>query len=214
MKTADVKLYPSLYYHIYNRGNNGENIFYEKQNYIHFLRTWAKYLEPVAETYAYCLLRNHFHCLVRIRDLSTIIRTVKPTASNAKMAQIHKDPARFISYQFGHCFNSYAQSMNKRYHRTGTFFEERFERIHIDNPVYYHRLIQYIHRNPEKHNFMNNYKDYPYSSYNSYLSVKPTLLMRDAVLSLFGGANEYEDYHASQQDEKEIKRYWIEKDDI
>ena len=51
------------YYHIYNRGNNRENIFKETRNYRYFLTLYAKHIEPVADTFAYCLLPNHFHWL-------------------------------------------------------------------------------------------------------------------------------------------------------
>ena len=57
------------YYHIYNRGNNRENIFFEDRNYHYFLKLYAKHVEPVADTYAYCLLYNHFHFLVRIKTV-------------------------------------------------------------------------------------------------------------------------------------------------
>jgi hypothetical protein len=63
------------YYHIYNRGNNRENVFIEERNYPYFLKLYAKHVEPIADTYAYCLLRNHFHVLVRIK---TFLST-KPT---------------------------------------------------------------------------------------------------------------------------------------
>ena len=63
-----IPLHPGQYYHIYNRGNNRENVFREERNYPYFLKLYAKYIEPIAETYAYCLLRNHFHFLVRIKD--------------------------------------------------------------------------------------------------------------------------------------------------
>ena len=56
------------YYHIYNRGNNGETLFREERNYRYFLNLYAKYIEPVAETFAYCLLKNHFHFLVHVKD--------------------------------------------------------------------------------------------------------------------------------------------------
>jgi REP element-mobilizing transposase RayT len=60
-------LIPGCYYHIYNRGNNGENIFREERNYRYFLQLYVKYIVPIAVTYAYCLLANHFHLLVRIK---------------------------------------------------------------------------------------------------------------------------------------------------
>jgi putative transposase len=62
-----LQLQYGVAYHIYNRGNNRENVFVEERNYRHFLQLYAKYIEPVAWTYAYCLLRNHFHFLVKIK---------------------------------------------------------------------------------------------------------------------------------------------------
>ena len=65
-----VLLQPGRYYHIYNRGNNRENLFLEERNYRHFLKLYARYVAPVADTYAYCLLKNHFHLLVRIKEIA------------------------------------------------------------------------------------------------------------------------------------------------
>jgi len=70
--TSPPALQYGVYYHIYNRGVNRENIFREERNYPYFLKLYARYIEPVAETYVYCLLRNHFHALVRIRDAETL----------------------------------------------------------------------------------------------------------------------------------------------
>ena len=63
-----IPLVPGQYYHIYNRGINGEVIFREERNYPYFLQLYAKYITPIAETYAYCLLSNHFHFLLRLND--------------------------------------------------------------------------------------------------------------------------------------------------
>lgn len=48
-----VTLQSGCFYHIYNRGNNRENLFLEERNYRHFLRLYARYIPPVADTYAY-----------------------------------------------------------------------------------------------------------------------------------------------------------------
>ncbi|MDD2814449.1 MAG: hypothetical protein PHP00_01760 [Thiotrichaceae bacterium] len=61
-----VPLIEGQYYHIYNRGNNGENIFFEARNYEYFFKLYIRHIYPIAETYAYCLMRNHFHLLVKI----------------------------------------------------------------------------------------------------------------------------------------------------
>lgn len=55
-------------YHIFNRGNNGENIFIEDKNYYYFLGLLKKHILPIADIYAYCLLKNHFHLLLKIKD--------------------------------------------------------------------------------------------------------------------------------------------------
>ena len=47
-------------YHFYNRGNNKENIFIEERNYNYFLQLVKKYLLPIADIYAYCLLKKSF----------------------------------------------------------------------------------------------------------------------------------------------------------
>lgn len=60
------------YYHIYNRGNNYENIFINSEDYLHFLSIYEIYINPIAETFAWCLMKNHFHILVRIKDESNI----------------------------------------------------------------------------------------------------------------------------------------------
>jgi hypothetical protein len=64
-KMANEPLQYGRFYHIYNRGNNGENLFVQQRNFPYFLQLYAKYIQPVAETYAYCLLPNHFHFGIR-----------------------------------------------------------------------------------------------------------------------------------------------------
>lgn len=56
------------YYHIYNRGVNKCDVFKEPSNFKHFLNLYDKYVSLIAETYAWVLMKNHFHFLVRIRN--------------------------------------------------------------------------------------------------------------------------------------------------
>ena len=72
MQQHEISLETECYYHVYNRGINGESLFREERNYHFFLGKYATYIEPVAETYAYCLLKNHFHLLIRIRSQETL----------------------------------------------------------------------------------------------------------------------------------------------
>jgi REP element-mobilizing transposase RayT len=56
------------YYRIHNRTVGKENFFREIINYEPFLGLYDKYIEPLAETYVWCLTPNHFHLLVRIKE--------------------------------------------------------------------------------------------------------------------------------------------------
>lgn len=76
MKKNTDPLQPNTYDHIYNRGINGETVYKEESNYAYFLNKYAKYIEPVADTYAYCLLKNHFHFLVLTKDEKEIANNV------------------------------------------------------------------------------------------------------------------------------------------
>jgi REP element-mobilizing transposase RayT len=70
------------FYHVYNRGNNKEDIFKELKNYTYFFGLIKKYLLPTADIYTYCLMKNHFHLLVKIKDLEEIIDDKYKTKKN------------------------------------------------------------------------------------------------------------------------------------
>ncbi|MFN8257215.1 MAG: hypothetical protein U0W24_16085 [Bacteroidales bacterium] len=65
------------FYHIFNRANNDDKLFYSEENYFYFLKLYDKHLSTIFDTYCYCLLPNHFHFLVRIRDENEIPEQVK-----------------------------------------------------------------------------------------------------------------------------------------
>ncbi|SOE23458.1 hypothetical protein SAMN06298216_3847 [Spirosomataceae bacterium TFI 002] len=185
------KLNPGVFYHIYNRGNGGINIFKEQKNYNHFLMLWIKHIEPVAESYAYCLLKNHFHFIVRVNSIETLESLIVEKQSKQSIQ-------RFVSQQFSNCFNAYTKAFNKMYNYSGSLFEERFERTPIENKKYLSNCIRYLHLNPEKHGFVEHFADWNHSSYNSHLSKKQTRLMRMSVLELFGGEDVYTKEHTEK----------------
>jgi len=91
------------YYHIFNRGINSENIFKKEENRLYFLRLYQKHLSAAVSTFAYCLLNNHFHFVIRIEK-------------NNKQA----------TQSFSNFFNAYAKAFNKAHNRTGSLFEKNF----------------------------------------------------------------------------------------
>lgn len=107
-------------------------------------------------------------------------------------------------------FQSYSQAINKRFERTRPLFEEPFHRIEVCTEDYFTRLVWYIHHNPQKHSFTDDFRDYGYSSYWSHLQEKQTKLQRQAVLDWFGDKTEYEKFHALQQEDNSLKDIVIE----
>ena len=174
------------YYHIYNRGNNGETLFRERRNYAYFLSLYDKYIQPVAETYAHCLMTNHLHLLVRIKDWQS-------------------SPTRPTSRAFATLFSTYTKALNNAYHRTGSLFEKPFRRKRVDSDRYFTYLVVYIHRNPQKHGLVDDFHDWPYSSYRAMLSDKVSHIRRLDVLGWFDGRASFEAAHVALLDEGVIE---------
>jgi len=77
------------YYHIYNRGNNSETIFKENRNNEHFLNLYNTHINPIADTYAWCLMKNHFHLLVRIKTIEEIIQAQEAQEPTETKKSLH-----------------------------------------------------------------------------------------------------------------------------
>jgi len=165
--------------------------FFEERNYYYFLQKFSQFVNPFTYTFAYCLLGNHFHFLIRTKSEEEIRHYL-----NGKKQE--KSVSWHLSNGFGSLFKSYAQAINKGYERTGGLFEEPFHRIEVAEDSYFTRLIFYIHYNPQKHGIVNDFKEYPYSSYSSHISQKHTKLQKTEVLNWFGGKEQYEKFHQSQ----------------
>lgn len=209
------------YYHIYNRGNNRENLFIEARNYRLFLELYAKYIVPVADTFAYALLRNHFHFIIRVKtveeQLNTLLakKTVDPSQPVCNQQEITSGKAALPkllhpSRQFAHLFNAYARTFNNTYRRTGTLFQQPFGRIEITSDRYFRQLVIYIHRNPYKHGFVKDFREWPYSSFHTLLSRKKTLLHRDEVLAWFDNQQGFEFSHIDAQFDPGIEQWFPE----
>lgn len=197
--TSPTPLLFDEYYHIYNRGVNRENIFVEERNYDHFMRLYVKHLLPVVDTFAYCLLRNHFHLLVKVKSEQEIRKTLKdlktPLASDTP------------SKKFSDFFNAYAKAINRAYGRTGSLFQHPFGRVLIRSEGQLWNVIAYIHQNPQKHGFVKDFRDWSYSSYHLILSDKPTTLRRDVVVEWFGGEQAYQKLNSQWVSDTESTRY-------
>ncbi len=184
MDRFSEKLKPNNVYHIFNHGNADEGIFKEEKNYRFFLKKYDQYISPIALTYAYCLMPNHFHLLIQIRDVDTInnyffhLHPTKSVEGNIGFSD-------FLIQQFKNFLNSYTKSFNRLYQRKGKLFLQSTKNRPIKNRSYFFNAINYIHQNPVQHGLANYPDEWKHSSYHSYLSTKPTKIQKTQVLKEF-----------------------------
>lgn len=183
-----IKLVPLKYYHIYNRGNNREKLFYQERNYEYFINRYIHHCFHVLNTYAYCLMNNHFHMLVGVRSDKVQKELFQGADINSKKLQ---SPSRHL----GNFFNSYTLSINKQENRVGSLFQRPFRRKEVNTESYFRQLVIYIHQNPIKHGFTSHIEEYPYSSFHSFLNDDGSFLNKDKVLELFGGIDNFRAAH-------------------
>jgi putative transposase len=167
---------PDRYYHIYNRGNNKEKIFYHSSDYYFFMGKYKQFIAPYADTYAYCLLPNHFHFLIKTRNEDQNGKSVIPN-------QLRK------------LFITYALRINFNQKRTGGLFTKSYQRIEIKDEEHLHILVNYIHKNPIKHGVHPDFESYPYSSFKSLVLNEDSFLSGGSVYEWFGGINPFVLYH-------------------
>jgi REP element-mobilizing transposase RayT len=188
------------FYHVYNHGVGGRNLFEKAENYEYFLSLYDRYISPIAETYAWVLMPNHFHLLVRINEKAEVVASLHLTGfenlSGVKTKQLHQ--------HFSNLFNAYTKAYNKYYETRGALFERPFKRKLIDSTEYLRQVILYIHNNPVHHGFCTHPSEYPWSSYLSCISIKPTKLKRDAVIGWFDSEANFKTRHGEILDADEI----------
>ena len=178
-----MKINPDICYHLYNRGNNKEPVFFENENYLYFLEQFKKHVLPFIEVYAYCLMPNHFHFFVRVID---------------------KDPFEKGIKNF---FISYSKAINKKYNRVGSLFQGRYKVSEVTSNSYFTKIIIYIHQNPVVAKLVKKMEEYKYSSYAAYLSNKKTVINKQEALDWFSGLESFIAYHKTIVKDDEIVKF-------
>ena len=170
-------------YHVYNRGNHKENIFFERENYFFFLQKWRKYFDETIDVFCYCLMPNHYHFLLRPKDND-------------------------FSHRMQNFSISYVKAMNKKYNRVGHLYQGNFKaKIVHDNKVLLY-LTRYIHLNPVDANLVSTPNKWDFSSYNEYLNLRHgTLVNPNLILEQFQDRLDYKNFVETNQDPNIICNY-------
>ncbi|HMU10162.1 MAG TPA: hypothetical protein PKC54_09160 [Ferruginibacter sp.] len=181
-------------YHITGRAIGNEKLFLHNENYRFFLQRFEKYISPVADTFAWALLPNHFHFLIRIKPYPLLLehyRKIKPHGKEEEDWQ-----PGFVMKRFGNLLNSYVKSFNKVNNRRGALFIDYMRRLEVVTDAHYTATIFYIHKNPVHHGCCKKIADWKWSSYKTILSEAPTKIERQSILDWFGGTEKFIEYHS------------------
>jgi|688.fasta_scaffold164351_2 hypothetical protein len=179
-------------YHVYNRTVDRKPLFTSDENYAYFIRQFDKYLSNYIKIYAYNLLGNHFHFMIKVNDLTDLTTFKKLSnltiekSSNFKLLDQQKTTHDIVSHQFKKFFQSYAMAFNKQQNRIGTLFQTPFKRVRVEDKNYLQELACYINTNAQKHNLVKDFRDWKWSSYHNTVSNKETKLLKEELISYFG----------------------------
>jgi len=181
MSTPPRFFQQGFYYHVYNRGNRKQNIFLQANDYERFLTRIEEYSKKFGITLlCYCLMKNHFHFLVR------------------------QDTNVPISVFMLRLATSYAKYFNIKYEEVGSLFQDRFKAKVIEADDYLLHLSRYIHRNPfEILTPGVGLDEFRWSSYSDYLKgIRSTLVDPSYILNYFSKTNKEKDYKSFVEYEK------------
>ncbi|MFZ1527955.1 MAG: hypothetical protein WAT19_04335 [Ferruginibacter sp.] len=187
--------------HVICKASGDSVLFKSDENKSYFLKKFSQYSEGYFDTYAYCLLSNHVHWLIKCKKEQELIdhlsvldeRKLKSHQQNFLEGIVSfEQEVEFLWKDF---FISYAMAYNKMYQRKGALFINPFRRIKVENEEHLTQLVVYIHANAVKHGIVTNLELYKDSSYQSILSDKPTQLKRKEVLDWFGGRERFVSIH-------------------
>jgi REP element-mobilizing transposase RayT len=181
MKTPLLE--PGKYYHVYNRAKNGDPLFEGEEAYRFFLKLYQAHICPIAETYAYCLLSDHLHFLIRIRE----------------------DADGGLYKPFALLFNGYTKGYNKHNEKEGKVFKFKLKRKEIKSTPYFLEMIRYVNQNPWRHGVAGHPANYRFSSFRATMTNGPTLIAKEQVQSYFGSHENLEANLLTQVDETVIR---------
>ncbi len=193
------------FYHVYNRGNNKQAIFFKNDNYLYFIKKIREQLVPAADIICYCLMPNYFHLIIRATESG--IKT-RPSFGGKPMQE--------FAYRVGVLLSSYSQAINKQNGTSGSLFQQKTkakllsELIEGKKVSYLESCFFYIHNNPVKTGLVSDLKDWEYSSWLDYAGERNGKLCNKNILFSHTGLTERDFKSRSRKDltEDERKKFY------
>lgn len=189
-------------YHIYNRGNNSQTIFFNRDNYLFFLKKMRKHIVPHCDVISWCLMPTHFHLMVFVRSVDIeITQQVTPSQLLSR--------TRTFNDSISILLRSYTRAIQKQESRTGSLFQNRTKancvtKVESLTPAWFQTnyratinildaekeypqmRFNYIHENPITDGIVQNMEDWEFSSYSDYVGLREGKLISKERADEFG----------------------------
>ncbi len=201
-------------YHVYNQGNNRQTVFFNRNNYLYFLRKLRIQILPFADILAWCLMPNHFHLMIYVKQNEIPKTTLDMTRRCLLPEDFSPDATASrvrtvtLNASIGVLLSSYTRGINNQEKRTGSLFRKETNAICLNDTTgqylnwykkfgatilnveilewqYPQSCMDYIHFNPVKAKLVKNPEDLEFSSYNDLIGIRNgTLVNKERIVEL------------------------------
>ena len=162
-------------YHVYNRSN--EMLFYNRENYLFFLRKIRNHILPYADVLSYCLMPNHFHFILTVNSEGVRYSEKKK-----------REDMQLLSQSLGTVLSSYTQALNRQIGRRGNLFAHKTKAKILNDAKgdYALNCFMYVHQNPKLAKLVDRLEDWEFSSFLDYIGRRNgTLINKELGLDIF-----------------------------
>ena len=181
-----MKFVPENIYHIYNQGNNGQQVFIQDLHFRYFMNLYKEYVVPYCETLAWCLMNTHFHFMIYADERCLELR---------KQGGLMLDP---ITNGFRKLLSTYAHEFNIKNNRSGSLFRPKTKAINLYDEAeqlnfsgskqdYCLNTFNYVHNNAVEAGIVSSAALWKWSSYRFYKGLRSTSICnKDLAMQLCG----------------------------
>ena len=170
-------------YHILNRGNGRQRVFHKDGDYQAFLALLGQMKEQFAiELYAYCLMPNHFHLLVKVQEGSELSRGMQ----------------WFMT--------THVRRYHQHHHSSGHLWQGRYKSFAVQNDDYFLTVTRYVEGNPVRAELVESAVDWVWSSHRERCGLEAGSLLESLPISFAGDWTSFVDTPLTASELARVKK--------
>ncbi len=199
---------PDQFYHVVFRSIDGVKLFLNNNQKQIFLNKWIQFMQPFCRIWAYCLLENHVHLVLKIEKAQSICAEIEKWSEDVQTKAIQnylsdKSESHFdemLERQVNRFLVSYVNTFNNEIVRKGGLFQKPFRHVLIVEEAHLQQAIVYVHANAQKHGIVKDYLLHPDHSYHEIIKGTNLYVDSSAVVDFFGNKTAFISVHKEQVD--------------